>query len=179
MNIKEKLLEILHKHGDDWKDDETVYLDYFNVNNAANELEEFINDNFQPIQKKTKIEWIDEYLALFPPKIKPAGKLLRSDRNGCLKKMEKFINENKHYPKEVILEATTQYIAERAKEDYAYTMTASYFINKEGRGSELAARCQAVLDEIQAEENGYIIEEKRNNYLFKIWKCQIFTISLQ
>lgn len=85
--------------------------------------------------------WIDEWIHLFPHGVKSGGKLLRSDRKECLKKMINLIKETK-YDRDLIFHATRKYLKERAMNDYMYTKCATYFIHKKDEGSELAAQCE-------------------------------------
>lgn len=100
--------------------------------------------------------WIDNWLNLFPKGIKSGGKLVRSDRAGCIKKMQKFLKENK-YPPSLILEATEEYIREFEQRNFMYMLCATYFIDRQGVGSELAARCADMINtdktEIVEQEN--------------------------
>jgi hypothetical protein len=158
MNIREKIVEILNQCGESWIDTDTHMLDYLNVREASERIEGFINSNFE-LKKADKLDWIDEWLELFPKGVKSGGKLLRSDRVGCLKKMQKFLQDNKKYSKDIIMNATKNYIEERREEDFNYTKCATYFINKEGQGSELAARCENL-----EEGDCLIVPEEKNNY---------------
>jgi hypothetical protein len=86
--------------------------------------------------------WIDDWLNLFPLGVKSGGKLVRSDKKGCLKKMAKFVLENPYY-RETIMLATKEYV-KSFNEEYKYMKCATYFISKEDQGSELAAWCEKV-----------------------------------
>lgn len=100
-------------------------------------LSEFLED------KKTEEfdNWFERWYNLFPKGIKSGGKLLRSDKAGCAKKMEKFIKDHNFSPS-LILRATEDYLNERAAENYKFCKTATYLIDKRGEGSELAALCE-------------------------------------
>lgn len=86
------------------------------------------------------IDWIDEYINLFPDIKGSGGLALRSNRIDCEKKMRLFVKKYK-YPKTTILAATKEYINEQDTE-FRYTKTASYFIEKRGYGSSLADACE-------------------------------------
>lgn len=109
----------------------------------CSKIVEFIEENFTA-KKANQIDWIDEWLDLFPRGVKSGGKLLRSDRNACLTKMSKFVKANK-YPKDLIMRVTQDYLYERSLEDYSFTKCATYLIDKQGEGSELAALCEGAL----------------------------------
>lgn len=85
-------------------------------------------------------KWIDEWLDLFPVGVRSGSKLVRSDRAMCLKKMVNVVLNSKYYKNE-IMEATKEYVNTFKQNDYAYMKCATYFINKEGEGSELIAMC--------------------------------------
>lgn len=76
--------------------------------------------------------WIDEWRTLFPAGVKTAGRPLRGDKQGVLKKMTAFCKANPKYTKEEIFEATKQYIFEKRLENFKFTTTADYFILKNG-----------------------------------------------
>lgn len=129
----------------------------------AKGITKFIEDNFTPKKKEPKIppiDWIKEWLELFPVGVKTGGKLVRSDSSGCDSKMNKFIKLHPAYSdKELILNVTREYIAEFEDNDYMYMKAATYFIDKKGEGSELAARCEEYLNKDIQE-----IEEKEQHY---------------
>ena len=77
-------------------------------------------------------QWIDEWRDLFPKGVKTAGYSIRGTRGGCIKKMKRFIKNNKQVTKEQIFNATKLYIEEKKRVRYAYMRIADYFIEKEG-----------------------------------------------
>jgi hypothetical protein len=91
--------------------------------------------------KDTNVAWIDKWLQLFPEGVKNAGKLLRSDRDICVKKMEKFLKKYDYTPQEIMY-ATEDYLAGRSLKNYEYTMLASNFISHPQKGSLLAELCE-------------------------------------
>lgn len=88
-------------------------------------------------------KWIDEWLNLFPVGVKSGSKLVRSDRNMCLKKMVDVVMNSPYY-KETIMEATKQYVESFRKDNYMFMKCATYFISKEREGSELIAMCDKI-----------------------------------
>lgn len=91
----------------------------------------------------TASEWIEEWRNIFPQKVKSGGYPVRGDKEGCLSKMNTFINKYK-YPKDVIFEATKLYVEKKENERWAYMQLAHYFILKNGT-STLAALCEEVV----------------------------------
>ena len=90
---------------------------------------------------KTKIDWLTEWLELFPEKNQNG--VLRSNEADCINKMHAFIKKYK-YSKEIIMAATKSYIIDESTKGYKYTKRAMYFIDKRGEGSLLAAWCKNV-----------------------------------
>ena len=112
----------------------------------------------ETLKTKDYVEaWIDEWMDLFPRGVKSGGKLLRSDKKACLKKLIDFVNETK-YDQDTIMQATKDYLFERSLENYAYTKCATYFISKVGEGSELGACCEKLLDDKQKGNEKIIFE---------------------
>lgn len=102
-------------------------------------------------KEEIEITWIDEFINLFPAVRGGGGKPLRSNRLDCQTKMKKFIKLYK-YPKDVILAATKSYINNQ-DEEFKYTKTSSYFIDKMGQGSALADCCQEYVNNKKTETN--------------------------
>lgn len=124
---------------------------------TVNQLKNPIVPKIKNVSVDIKVEdWISDWLELFPKGVKTGGKLLRSDKMGCLKKMEKFVKES-GYSSELIKAATSAYLEEREVDDYKYCKCATYFIDKKGEGSELAAWCEQIKDEPQIKKDDFII----------------------
>lgn len=105
--------------------------------------------------------WIDEWIDIFPRGVKSGGRLLRSDLPSCLRKMKIFLREYK-YSKETIMQATRNYINSKAKDAFAFTRCAVYFIYRvEGgsrgsdRTSDLATWCEQTLHDGETSQNDY------------------------
>ena len=111
-----------------------------NESDAFDNIASYVLEYFTP-KKVSKIDWIDEWLELFPSGVKSGGKLIRSDKAACLKKMEAFVKINK-YSKDLIMSATKDYLDDKERDNYMYTKCATYLIDKKGEGSELAALCE-------------------------------------
>lgn len=97
------------------------------------------------VKNESVEDWFDEWIDLWPKGIKTGGKLIRSDKKDCFEKMKKFIKKYKH-SSDIILKATQNYLDEFEKQNYQFIKSATYFIDKRGEGSELAARCQDLID---------------------------------
>src|SRR5687767_1565373 len=108
------------------------------------------------------VNWIEEWLDLFPRGVRSGGKLLRADAQSCLKKMEIFIKTYPAYTKEVIMEATRRYLEDRAAVNYEYTRCAVYFIYRmERQGGETISDLASWCDQVAHEKNSP--EPKDNN----------------
>ncbi len=93
-------------------------------------------------------DWIDVWYNLFPRGVKSGGYLVRSDKNGCLNKMKKFVKNNPDFTQEIILKATSDYIDYMRMKNYAYMTLAHYFIYKNDM-SILAGQCEAIVERVK------------------------------
>jgi hypothetical protein len=142
----------------------------FTLTKEGIELVEFIKKEFEAIDEDINTEiiaisgvetlkdepdkdsvegWIDEWLEIFPRGVKSGGKLLRSDRASCIRKMKNFMLEYK-YSKDTIMRATERYIEHKRLQEFQYTRCAVYFIYHVANGdktSDLAAECEQLLFE--------------------------------
>ena len=107
---------------------------------------EFLNE---VIETEDDVDvWIEEWLDLFPEG-KFFGRALRTNKQDCLDRMKWFI-KTQTYTKDVIFEATRQYIEDQrtSPEGYKFTRNSTYFICK-GKGvneriSDLATECEKI-----------------------------------
>lgn len=105
-----------------------------------------ITDKGRELFGNTKVsEWIDEWRELFPAGVKSGGYNIRTDKNGCLKKMSAFVKNYPKFTKELIFEATKYYLAVQKKEQYKFCQLAHYFILKNDN-STLGSFCEEVKD---------------------------------
>lgn len=106
-----------------------------------------------------KVEsWIDEWYNLWPSGIKSGGYYVRCDKNNCKTKLDKFLKSNPEYNKEIIIEATRNYIIDSEKAGYKYMKMAPYFIEKNG-SSALAGYCEAIMNNYSQSSESTFIEE--------------------
>lgn len=77
-------------------------------------------------------EWIEDWRNLFPSGIKTGSYYVKGSPQGCLKKMKKFVKENKKITKKQIFKATEKYIEESRIRNFHYMKLADYFIYKDG-----------------------------------------------
>lgn len=110
-----------------------------NNENPLDNLISYIKANFKRLDD-TKVDWIDEWLGIFPKGVKTSGKPVRSDREGCLKKMENFVRKYP-YSKDLIMKVTKKYIEDKLNSN-SYIKCATYFIHHKEDGSDLAALCE-------------------------------------
>lgn len=90
-------------------------------------------------------DWFEEWYNLFPRGIKSGGYMVRGDKRGCLNKLKKFTADYPEFNKDIIIEATKEYIEESRKNKYQFMMLAHYFISK-NRVSSLAGYCELIED---------------------------------
>lgn len=93
-------------------------------------------------------DWIDDWYDLWPKGIRSGGYLVRSDKNGCITKMKKFVKNYPKFTKEIILKATSDYLSYYRMKNWAYVSLAHFFIIKDGV-SRLASSCENILDKIE------------------------------
>lgn len=91
-------------------------------------------------------DFITTFINLFPAGVRSGGKLVKSDKVGIRERLSKFTKEYPEYSRELIMEATKQYVDRKSAVAYKYMRTALYFIGKRDQGSDLAAECQHLLD---------------------------------
>ena len=77
-------------------------------------------------------EWIDQWFDLSTKGVKSGGFYLRTDKNACLKKMEKFCKDHPEYTKGIIIGATKKDLDSVRIKGYEYCKLAPYFISKDG-----------------------------------------------
>ncbi len=98
------------------------------------------------------MNWIDEWVDIFPRGVKSGGRLLRGDKLSCMRKMRVFLREYPGYSKEIIMQATRNYIESKRNEGFAYTRCAVYFIyrvdsSRSDKVSDLATWCDQAIHE--------------------------------
>jgi hypothetical protein len=103
-----------------------------------------------------KVSWIEEYYDLFPKGIKSGGFYVRSSIQDCSNKMNKFIIDNPQFTKDIILEATKNYINDCKARNYDKMKLAPYFIIKDGT-SMLSGYCEAYVQGINDNQDTYKI----------------------
>lgn len=128
-----------------WRESATTNLNFVETEKGARFCEELIALTTDKPQNDNVESWITDWIELFPKGVKSGGKLLRSDKVGCLKKMRQFVKDYK-YSKDLIFEATNNYLNEREKDGFKYCKSATYLIDKKGEGSELAALIEDLKD---------------------------------
>ena len=118
-------------------------------------------------------DWIDEWFELFPKGIKNGAYLIRSDKMGCLNKMQSFVKKYPQYNKDIILKATSDYIDYYRMKNWAYMMLAHYFINK-NNVSALASSCEQILDRIeQGQEVNLSIDSYKADSVEDKWTTRL------
>lgn len=108
--------------------------------------EEFSLENLHLTEKfrifvSSVSDWIDEWYDLWPKGMKSGGYYVRTDKQGCQKKLEKFVQRHS-YNKDEIIEATKRYIT-RCLNTGSMIKLAPNFIEKDGI-SVLVGECEAL-----------------------------------
>jgi hypothetical protein len=100
-------------------------------------------------------DWIDQWRELFPKGSNRGGYRYRGDKQGCLKKMIKFVKTNPSIKIPEIFAATKNYIhSYEVKNDFQYIKLAHYFIEKDGI-STLASNIEGLTEE-QIEDFNFV-----------------------
>lgn len=114
-----------------------------------------INDYYD--ETSDPIYWKNEFFEIFPKGVtNRAGYYVKSNSGAVLKKLQTFIRKNKKYAKkEIVLQATKNYIGKQSMSGFEMCKIAPWFIEKDGV-SILASECQAILDnkeKVKTEDN--------------------------
>jgi hypothetical protein len=112
----------------------------------------------ESILPKYRVLWIEEWYDLFPKGIKSGGYYVRTSIKDCDKKMHKFLLDNSEFSKDVILEATKNYIEDMKSKNYAMMKLAPNFIYKDGV-SMLSGSCEAYAQGVNNNQDTYSTNE--------------------
>ena len=128
------------------------------IPNTKEFVEEWVSKNYKE-QSKGAVDWINEWVDLFPKGVKSGGKPIHSHPKDCYAKMYKFVKEYK-YTKEQIFQATENYLEFKKRNNWEYTKCAVYFINKKDEPSLLAEWCEKL-----NEKQEVIVPQKNNSLI--------------
>lgn len=104
---------------------------------------------------------LTKYNELFPRKKAGSGKYMRSNPKNVETNFRWFF-ENYKYSWEIILEATSRYLIQEQNNNYKFTRTSMYFIQKRDKGvvnSDLADWCEMVTGGIDDDEERHFKEK--------------------
>ena len=100
---------------------------------------------------KANVEgWIEQWRAIFPKGGDQFGRY-RGDRQGCINKMEKFLENNPKISVEQIFKATRNYVGRHEPINYQGMARAHYFIDKNGM-SKLLGEIEQLSDDMEQEQ---------------------------
>jgi len=116
------------------------------------ELRHKMKEIFKPAPSGVA-DWIEDWRSLFPKGSNRSGYRYRGDKQGCIKKMIKFVKNNPSIKRSEIFAATKKYI-HKFRDDYTYMKLAHYFIEKDGN-STLLSEIEG-LSEDQIEEFNFV-----------------------
>lgn len=104
--------------------------------------------NLEKVAKVEIIEWIDDWLALFPKGMnKKLGYDIHGNKSECINRMSKFRRDNfDKYNSETIILATKLYLKEQERNKWAFTKKNVKFIYDEN-GSMLENYCDKIVEE--------------------------------
>ena len=110
--------------------------------------------NLEKVAKVEIIDWIDDWLALFPKGMnKKLGYDIHGNRAECINRMSKFRRDNfDRYNKDTIIKATKIYLREQEKNKWTFTKKNVKFIYDEN-GSMLENYCERIIDGDYEEED--------------------------
>lgn len=98
------------------------------------------------LKRKKDIEsLVMKYRDLFPKGSNNNGYPYKGDKQGCIKKMTRFVKLNPEFSEDVILKATQKYINDKRRDNYHYMHLAHYFIEK-NNVSALGALCEQIVN---------------------------------
>jgi hypothetical protein len=103
--------------------------------------------NLEKVAKVEIIDWIDDWLALFPKGMnKKLGYDIHGNRAECINRMSKFRRDNfDRYNKDTIIKATKLYLKEQERNKWAFTKKNVKFIYDEN-GSMLENYCDRIVE---------------------------------
>lgn len=119
------------------------------------ELMRMIEEN---VKSEAVEEWFGDWYNLWPTGIKSGGYYLRTDKKGTYRKMKQFVIEYPFYSKDLIMNATKNYLQEQSIIGYTHTKLSPYFISKDGM-SVLAGECENINEAPEIDVNDYAGEE--------------------
>jgi len=101
---------------------------------------------FMQLLNSNVTTWIDKWWALWPDGIKSSNYYIKTDKNGCIKKLEKFRRKYPQFTASLIIQATENYINRMSLAGYSFMKLAPYFVEKDGM-STLAGECEQIISE--------------------------------
>ena len=98
------------------------------------------------IRKNKKLfnEWLAEWLALWPTHMLSGGYRVSGNTMECKKRMGRFLRNFPSFDKELIMQATKNYLENQEQQGWAYTKKNSKFIF-DSETSVLEQECNALL----------------------------------
>lgn len=158
--------QYLEKFGSFKKSDLDYLLEseYITTLNGSYDLDKLnVSPKFLDILKDSKEvtndDWIDEWYDIFPKGIKSGNYAVRTDKPSCSKKLNKFMLLYPKFTKEIVLQATKNYVNEFGMKGYNYMKLAPYFIEKDGT-STLWGYCNSIIEgEVKNDVRGDMIDD--------------------
>lgn len=133
-----------------------LYIKKFNLLiNIKNEVIEkrliekgFINKEGKvvlPFENEIETDWITEWIELWPKGVlKATGYPVSGNEKEVRKRLIRFMLEYPDFNKDIIMQATKNYLETRKQKGWAFTQKNMKFIKDRDTGSELARWCEAI-----------------------------------
>jgi hypothetical protein len=96
--------------------------------------------------------WIEDWRELWPKGVKSAGRPVRGDKQGVIKKMMAFCAQYPEYTRSQIFEATKLYIFDKKLNNFTYMTCADYFIYKEVKRGDKTSLLASLLEDLDGKE---------------------------
>jgi len=100
---------------------------------------------FKDITSESINSWIKEWLSLWPTMLLPNGYRVSGNSLECKKRMVRFQKIFPQYDKDIIIQATTNYLTRQEHYNWQYTKKNSKFIF-DSETSTLEQECEAILN---------------------------------
>ena len=145
-----ELLQNLHRRGFikfmSGDMDNYARVDYIVLGSKGHDLMDDYYDEFNEFDEEIAREnpnvaedWIEQYRDIFAPAKASGGRPIKGGKASCYKKMERFLREHPDVTPEQILQAATNYMIRKSKDNYAFVTCADYFIYKRDKsGGEVS-----------------------------------------
>ena len=173
-----ELLQNLHRRGFlkfmSGDMDNFARVEYIMLGSKGHDLMDDYYDEFNDFDEKLFSEdssetkppddWIEQYRNIFAPAKHSSGRGIKGGKASCYKKMERFLREHPDVTIEEILQAATNYMIRKGKDNYTYVTCADYFIYKRDK---TGAEVSLLETEVEMVKEGHI-EKSGDEFVTKL-----------